>query len=559
MVSSILQLYTPRVLKKAVDNLQPENLTNLTPLLHSCWLIILIALGYGIFSFAARMLIIRSSRFIEYAIRNEFLLRLQQHSPAYFQKFRTGDFMTRATSDLNAIRMLLGPGIMQPANLIIMLGAGLGFMLTLDARLTLFLLIPVPPAIFIAYWTLHLIQKTYQSVQTLFSAITTRVQENIAGIRVIKSYVQEEFEIAEFAKQNEEYIQRNITLAKIRSFLWSSMSALLGLSTVILLWFGGQNVVQGKISLGDFVAFTAYIGMLAWPVFSIGWVLNIYKRAVTSMERLNEILRSTPEIADGPRTDFSITKIFGKIEFEDVTFSYRTDVPPTLKNLNFRIEPGQTVAFVGPTGSGKSSIMHLINRLYEAQTGVVRLDGRDIREIPLKVLRQNMGSVSQEPFLFSSTIRENIGFGKDSVTPTEVENAADWAQISEEIKEFPEQFETPLGERGINLSGGQKQRVAIARALLRKSPILMLDDALSSVDTHTEEKILGHLREILHQRTSLIVSHRISAIKNANPIFVLDQGKIVEQGSHPQLIASNGIYAKLYKKQLLQESLSEME
>ena len=448
---------------------------------------------------------------------------------------------------------------MQPMNLLMMLGAGVGFMLALDARLTLYLLLPVPAGVFLVYRTLHLIHKTYQSVQVQFSAITTRVQENIAGMRVIKSYVQEEYETAEFSKQNEEYIRRNITLAKIRSFLWSFMMFLMGLSSVILLWFGGGDVVRGKISLGDFVAFTAYIGMLAWPVFSIGWVLNIYKRGVASMERLNEILRSEPEIKDNDRTDFDIEQVTGKIEFHNVTFSYRTDVPPVLKNLNFQINPGETVAFVGPTGSGKSSIIHLINRLYETREGTVRIDGRDIREFPLQVLRKNIGSVSQEPFLFSTSLRENIGFGSDAIEAAAVEVAADWAQIGEEIKEFPDQFETLLGERGINLSGGQKQRVAIARALLRKPKILILDDALSSVDTHTEEKILEHLREIMHERTSIIVSHRISSIKEAEKIFVLDQGQIVEQGTHPELIASEGIYAKLYKKQLLQESLSELE
>lgn len=547
------------MLKLAVDQLQPENLTQQTSLLYYCGAILLIALGYGLFSFSARMLIIRSSRFIEYELRNEFLLRLQQHSPAYFQKFRTGDFMTRATSDLNAVRMLLGPGILQPANLVVMLGAGLGFMFALDVRLTLLLLIPVPPAIWVAYWTLHRIEQAYLGAQTLFSAITTRVQENIAGIRVVKSYVQEEYEIAEFSIQNDAYIRQNITLAKIRSFLWSAMGLLLGLSTVILLWVGGQRVARGQITLGDFVAFTAYIGMLAWPVFSIGWVLNIYKRAATSMQRLNEILKSTPEISDNEQTDFSITRIFGGIEFENVTFAYRPEVPPVLKNINFRIEPGQTVAFVGPTGGGKSSIIQLITRMYEAQSGHVRIGGHDIQRIPIQVLRQHIGFVSQEPFLFSTTIHENIGFGRDGVAPGAIENAAEWAQIRDEIIEFPNQFETPLGERGINLSGGQKQRVAIARALLRESPILLLDDALSSVDTHTEEKILAHLREIRSQRTNIVVSHRISAIKDAHKIFVLDQGEIVEQGTHAELISQTGVYAKLYQKQMLQESLFDTE
>lgn len=547
------------MLKKAIDSLQPENLTDLTPLLHYCLYIILIALGYGIFRFGARMMIIRRSRYIEYELRNEFLRRLQQHGPAYFQKYRTGDFMTRATSDLNAVRAFLGPGIMQPMNLLMTLGAGMGFMLALDFRLTLYLMIPVPFGVIVVYRTLHLIQKTYKSVQVQFSAITTQVQENIAGIRVIKSYVQEDYEIDEFSKQNEEYIRRNITLAKIRSFLWSSMMFLMGLSSVILLWFGGGDVVRGKISLGDFVAFTAYIGMMAWPVFSIGWVLNIYKRATTSMERLNEILLSEPEIKDNEKTNFNIKKIDGKIEFKNVTFSYRPDVPPVLKNLNFQIEPGQTVAFVGPTGSGKSSIIHLINHLYEVQQGAVKIDGNDVREIPLQILRKNIGSVSQEPFLFSTTLLENIGFGKEKIESAEIEAAADWAQIGDEIREFPDQFETLLGERGINLSGGQKQRVAIARALIRKPKMLILDDALSSVDTHTEESILGYLREIMHQRTSIIISHRISSIKEADKIFVLDNGQIVETGTHTELINYDGIYARLYKKQLLQESLSELE
>lgn len=563
IIANVFQLYSPRILKYAIDSLQQNVQQKIQPtgeiLLYYSGLIILVALGYGIFRFAARMMIIRTSRKIEYALRNEFLLHLQKQNQAYFQKIRTGDFMARATSDLNAVRLLLGPGILQPMNLVVMFSVGIGFMMAISVRLTLYLLIPVPLGVVLVYRTLHLIQKTYKEVQARFAGITAKVQENIAGMRVIKSYAQEAPEIEEFSVLNEKYIVTNILLAKIRSFLWTSMMMLLGLGNVVLLWIGGREIINKTLSIGDFVAFTAYIGILAWPIISLGWALNIYKRGIVSMNRLNDVYDAVPEIIDNDKTDYRISKISGAIQFEAVSFSYRDDLPPVLNDISFSIEPGQTVAFVGATGSGKSTIVHLIMRLFETSQGRILIDGNNVQTIPLKNLRENMGYVSQEPFLFSATIRENILFGNHSADTAAILEAATQAQIIDEINELPDKIDTMLGERGINLSGGQKQRVAIARALIRQPRILILDDALSSVDTHTEEKILSWLKNIMRERTSIIISHRISTIKNADTIFLLDNGIIKEQGNHDELIKFNGIYARLYRKQLLQESLAQAE
>ncbi|MCI0513077.1 ABC transporter ATP-binding protein/permease [candidate division KSB1 bacterium] len=563
MIANIFQLFMPRILKFAIDQME-SGLNRITMpdssfFLKYGGLIVLTSIGFGLFRFTTRYIVIATSRRIEYDLRNDFFRHLQTLRRAFFQQYRTGDLMTRATSDLNAIRNLLGPGILMPMSVVVLLSVGIGFMVAISLRLTLYLLLTIPFAVFIIYRTIDVIEKTYQEIQAQFSTMTTKVQENIAGIRVIKGYVQEAHEIREFSTLNVDYVAKNIKLAKIRAFLWSSMGFLFGIGTIILLWFGGQDIMASKISIGDFVAFSVYIGMLAWPIFSIGWVLNMFKQGVASASRLNEILKQPPETQITSLTRLQLQSIRGAIEFQRVTFSYRPDLPPTLVNINLKIAPGEMIALVGPTGAGKTTLVQLLLRIFDSQQGQILIDGQPITAFPLDVLRSQIGYVAQDTFLFSETIKENIAFGKAQARAAEIRNAALLAQIESEILEFPDGFDTMLGERGINLSGGQKQRLTIARALIGAAPILLLDDALSSVDTHTEEKILHHLREVVKSRTGIIVSHRLSAIKEADRIYFLDRGQIVEQGQHAELLRLNGHYARLYQQQLLKESLAEIE
>ncbi|RMF63328.1 MAG: ABC transporter ATP-binding protein, partial [Calditrichaeota bacterium] len=382
-----------------------------------------------------------------------------------------------------------------------------------------------------------------------------KVQENLSGIRVVKAYVQNQAELEQFKEINREYVDKNMSMAKIRGGMTATMTSLVGLGALIVLWYGGRLVIQAQISLGEFVAFFAYLSMLTWPMIALGWVINLIQQGAASMGRLNRIFETRPDICDGAQTDFSIQSIEGEIEFCDVGFSYNGT--PVLQNIDLKIERGMTVAIVGPTGSGKSTLINLIPRLFEATSGQVRIDGRPIGEIPLHVLRRNIGYVPQDTFLFSETIRANIAFGEEAASRAEIEEAAAIAQIKGDIDDFPAGFDTLLGERGINISGGQKQRTAIARAVIRKPRILILDDALSAVDTYTEEAILRQLRNVMRQRTSLIVSHRISTVKDADLIIVLADGTIQERGNHEELLSLNGLYAELYQKQLLEEALAE--
>lgn len=531
---------------------------NQTDLLGLAGLIVLTALLEGSFRFGARMNIVRTSRRIEYKIRNKYFAHLQKQAQAFFHRNRTGDLMARATNDLNAVRMMIGPGILHPVNSIIVFTLGLGFMLTINVKLTLFALSPLILIILMVYKMVSIIHRTYQSIHEKFSEITTRAQENISGIRVIKGYVQERNEIDQFKNLNKEYIQKNLAMAKIRGFLWNMVSLLSGIGMIIVVGIGGRDVIAGEISLGDFTAFTVYLGMLTWPVIASGWVITLYERGKAALKRMNEIMEQQPEIYDSIETMSNIRTVKGEIEFKDVSFAYDDTQSPVLKHIHLRLKQGQTVAIVGQTGTGKTTLINLITRLMDASSGQILIDGIDIRKIPLSVLRSNIGYVPQETFLFSETMGENIALGIDDPSQSEIVNAANVSQILNEIQSFPNEFETILGERGINLSGGQKQRTAIARAIIRQPRILILDDALSSVDTYTEENILRNLREIMKERTSIIISHRISTIKDANQIIVLENSQIVEKGKHNELLALDGIYSELYRKQLIQESLANI-
>jgi ATP-binding cassette subfamily B protein len=399
------------------------------------------------------------------------------------------------------------------------------------------------------------IHDRFEKVQEYFGTVSNRAQESLAGVRVIRAYTQEEAEIDSFKQVNREFVDRNLKLIRLSGVFHPILQFFIGLGFIAVLWFGGHLVVNGKISIGEFVQFTLYLGLLVWPMIALGWVINIFQRGMASMGRMHHIMSIEPTIRDAAETA-AIGAIEGEIEFRNLTFTYSESRDPALKGINLHIGAGQTVAFVGGVGSGKSTLMNLVTRLLEAESGQVLIDGRSIREIPLAVSRASIGYVPQETFLFSETIAGNIAFGVEHATTEEIERAASEAGIAEDIREFPEGFETLVGERGITLSGGQKQRTAIARALIRRPRILILDDALSSVDTYTEEKILGHLRRIMSGQTSLIVSHRVSTVKDADLIVVLDDGRIAERGTHDSLIARGGLYAELYEKQLLEEELA---
>jgi ATP-binding cassette subfamily B multidrug efflux pump len=570
----------PQVLRRAINDLN-TGVTRHKLLTYSV-LIIAIALIKGIFQFLTRWVVIGISRVIEFDLRNDLFAHLERLSYSYYQRNRTGDIMARATNDLNAVRMLLGPAIMYSANTIVFTAGALGFMLAISPKLTVFAFLPLPIASILIQYFGRRIHERFERIQAMFSDISARAQENFSGARVIRAYVQEQSEIAAFENANQEYIRRSLGLVRLMGMLWPTLELMLGAAVVIVLWMGGREVINGRMSVGDFVAFNTYMMQLTWPVIALGWVINIFQRGTASMVRIEEILSQQPEIKDdfeigssGHRVigssenqfvrspDGPITRspdVIGAIEFRNLNFAYNGTA--VLKGINLRIPAGSSLAIVGPTGSGKTTLVSLIPRIYDAAPGTVLIDGRPLRDFPLDSLRRNIGFVPQETFLFSDTIRENIAYGiaREDANPTldEIKAAAEAANIAQDIESFPEGYNTTVGERGITLSGGQKQRTAIARALLRSPRILILDDALSSVDTHTEDKILNHLREIMRGRTTIFISHRVSTVRNADAIAVLHQGRIVELGTHDQLIARNGYYTDLHNKQLLEEELAEV-
>ena len=562
----------PQVLRRAVNGLN----AGVTPkkLATYALMVIGVALVKGIFQFLTRWVVIGISRDIEFDLRNDLFAHLERLSYSYYQRNRTGDIMAKATNDLNAVRNLLGPAIMYSANTIVFTAGALAFMLAISPKLTLYAFLPLPVASIVIQYFGRRIHERFERIQAMFSDISARAQENFSGARVIRAYVQEEAEIANFESANQEYIRRSLGLARLMGMLWPTLELMLGIAAVTVLWMGGRQVIQGRMNVGDFVAFTTYMAQLTWPVIALGWVINIFQRGTASLVRINEIFLEKPEIADNPelspvapRSQLAMTaevpthgqpyeELRGEVEFCNLNFGYNG--VSVLRNVNLRIPAGSSLAIVGPTGSGKTTLVSLIARIYDAEPGAVLIDGRPIREFPLETLRRNIGFVPQETFLFSLTIRENIALGRGEASLDEIKSAAEAANIAQDIENFPESYNTTVGERGITLSGGQKQRTAIARALLRSPRILVLDDALSSVDTHTEDKILNHLREIMRGRTTIFISHRVSTVRNADRIAVLHEGSIVELGTHDELIALNGYYTDLYNKQLLEEELAEV-
>jgi len=548
-------------LGKAVDELKRgiESRTFVSnDLMMWAGLIVGFSLVAGVFTFLTRQTIIVTSRHIEFDLRNDLLSHLQKLSYSYFQNKPTGDLMAHATNDISAVRNVVGPGIMYPSDTFMTLTFVLIMMFMNDWQLTLLVLIPMPFVSFIVYRIGKFINKIFTDRQEQFSLLTTRAQETLSGIRIVKAYVREEYEEERFRKLSWEYLKKNLVLAQVQSIMWPLMFVLVGLSLVITIYFGGLKVIDGRMTIGTLTAFTAYLGMLIWPMIAFGWVTNILQQGAASMGRLSAIFDTEPEIQDNGVTNHSIDHIDGDIEFQSVSFTHKNAAQPTLKNIDLRIDAGMTVAIVGYTGTGKSTLVNLLPRLYDITSGALLIDGNDIRTIPLEVLRSNIGFVPQETFLFSETIAENIRYGVDNCNDDDLNSAAQISQIAKDVLEFPKQFDTTIGERGITLSGGQKQRTSIARAIMRQPKILILDDALSAVDTYTEERILHRLREFMKDRTSIIISHRISTVKDADLIVVLQNGEIAERGTHDELVELNGIYSELHHKQLLEQELETM-
>lgn len=512
------------------------------------------ALIKAFFQYWMRWILIGISRDVEYDLRNDLFSHLMRLSPRYYTMTRTGDLMSKLTNDLNAVRNMVGPGIMYSANTVVGGVATIALMLHLDWRLTVLALLPLPLASVAVKYFGQRIHDRFEKIQAMYSELTERVRENLAGVRVIRTFCQEAAESAKFDSMNQEFVEKNKRLIWITSFLWPALGLLFAIAFMLIMVIGGRHVLQGVITVGAFTAFNIYLTYLIWPIIALGWVTNLVQRGLASLARLYSIFEAQPEIDDRDVPAPGLTSLRGEIEFRNLNFAYNGK--QILKNINLKIPAGKTVAVVGATGSGKSTLVSLIPRLYDApEADMVRVDGVPIRQIPLKTLREHIGFVPQETFLFSDSIRENIKFGVATATDTDVERAAGISNILPDILSFPKGFDTMVGERGLTLSGGQKQRTAISRAVIRNPKIMILDDALSSVDTYTEEKILSQLTGLMAGRTTLLISHRVSTIQNADEIVVLHGGEIVERGTHAELLALNGAYTELYNKQLIEEEL----
>ncbi|MBI3950507.1 MAG: ABC transporter ATP-binding protein [Acidobacteria bacterium] len=550
-VGNAIGITAPVVVRHAVNDLVQE--VNQARLFQYALLVVAIALVQGIFLFLQRWILVGMSRDIEYELRNDLVAHLLKLDMQFYHNYRTGDLMARATNDMNAVRMVAGPAVMYAMQTFSIFVLALPLMIKVSGTLTLLALASLPLVSVATKYFGQRIHERFERIQEFFSTLSAKAQENFSGVRVVRAFTQEEAEMKAFRRLNREYVEHNMSLIRLSGMFFPSLQTLIGLGFVIVLWYGGYLTLRGTINIGQFIEFNLYMGRLIWPMIALGFVVNLMQRGMASMERIHRVFDRAPLIQDAPEAvDLPLQ---GQIEFRNLTFGYDGRAP-VLKNINLLIEPGETVAVVGHTGSGKTTLINLIARLLDPPERQLFINDVDIRQIKLDRVRSSIGLVPQEPFLFGLTVKENIALGARGVLMEDIERAAIIAGIDADIADFPDAYETVVGERGITLSGGQKQRTAIARAVIRRPEILILDDALSSVDTQTEERILHHLRNVMRDRTSIIISHRVSTVKDADKIVVLDDGRIVEQGTHDELLALGGIYADLYEKQLLEEELA---
>lgn len=557
LISNFGQVYIPQLIKNGINSIFDKAESSV--ILKFVILITAVSLISGLFRFLIRQTIIVTSWKIANDFRFDFWQHLQKLPLRFFQNNSTGNIMSHATNDINSIRTFAGPSVMYTIDNGVKFILVFFIMLSMNPLLTLYALIPSPFLSLVIYLLMNRVHAKYVRIQEKFSDLTARAQENFSGIRVIKSYVREEYEIENYKKESREYLNRKMDLVKIQALFIPVFLMIAGMSFIIVLWAGGSSMINGKFTIGEFVAFYAYLSMLIWPMIAFGWVATMVQQAEASMKRLMKIFNEPYEITYSEKSETKKLHIKGTIEFNNVSFRYKDNLPLILDRINLRIENGQTVAFIGQTGTGKTSLVNLIPRLYDVTEGEVLLDGINIKDIPIETLRKNIGIVPQENFLFSDTLANNLIYGLDEENENLIKNVSDISQLSKDVEGFPKGYETILGERGITLSGGQKQRSTLARALAIDPKILILDDSFSAVDTHTEEEILKRLKVFMKDRTSIIISHRISTVKDSDKIFVLHNGKIAEEGTHQQLVELNGLYADLNTKQLLEEELSVMD
>jgi len=526
-------------------------------LTNSAYLMLAVVI-YGFLLYATRQTLIVTSRKIEFDLRNEIFDKIQRLPQSFYASNKTGDVYVRATEDIQRVREYFGPAFMYTIQTISRSAIIITIMIMVSPTLTLWALLPLPVLSVFAYWVSGFIHRRSNEIQEQYAELAGRANEAFSSIRLIKAYSREDYEAERFRKESEIYRKKKLRLDIVESLFHPMLSLLIGISIVLVIWQGGVMVIDGIITVGNIAEFIIYVTYLTWPVASLGYTINLIQRSAASQERIAKMMRTPDEINDDEETDFEVSEIKGDIEFDSVSFRYPGAETLAVDRVSFSIKAGQTAAFVGKTGSGKTSLVQLLPRLFDPVAGTIRIDGTDIKKIPLGLLRKSIGFVPQDTFLFSDTIGENISFGVEKVTQQEIEKAAEQAQVLDNIKEFDKQFDTVLGERGITLSGGQKQRTSIARALIRKAPIVILDDSLSAVDTKTEYAILQHLRKELSKQTSIIISHRISSVKDADIIFVLRDGRIIEKGTHEELLLTAGFYSNMNKKQLLEQELAEL-
>ena len=556
LISNAGTVYLPILLKDSINELQKNTTSN--KLLEYALLIVGTSIIAGVFRYLIRQTIIVVSREIEYDLRGDFWEHIQKLPLRYFQNNSTGNIMSHATNDINAVRMFIGPAVMYSIDTSIRLIIVVSIMLSLSFNLTIYALIPLPILSYGVYRVGKLIHEKYTKIQENFSQLTTRAQENFSGIRVIKSYIREANEIKRWNELSQEYLRKNMNLVRIQSIIMPILTLITGISIIVVIWVGGGMVISKQMNLGEIAAFIMYLSILIWPVIAFGWVMNIIQQGEASMKRLNKIFNEPYEIQDSTSTDYLTKELKGKIEFKNVSFKYSDTLPDVLKEINLQIPIGSTLAIIGHTGSGKTTLINLIPRLYDVTYGELLIDGKNVKDIPLDVLRTNIAVVQQESFLFSDSVYGNISYGLKSIDKKRVEEVSRIANFDKDVESFPNGYETVVGERGITFSGGQKQRASLARALAIDPKILILDDSFSAVDTHTEEAILKNLKQFMKNRTSIIISHRISTVKEADNIIVLAEGKIAERGTHEELVSKGGIYADLHYKQLLEKELEEL-